>query len=309
MVLLSFIIVSWNAKRHLLNCLNSLQRCAAGLEYEILVVDNASGDGSAEAVREGFPQVKLICNSANVGFARANNQALREAKGSYLLLVNSDIEVLPDCLQVLVTEIGRRQRVGVIAPRILNGDRTLQASCYRFPKLWRAAAEAVGLHRFFPSLVYCSHEHCAPVEALNGCFLMVRREAFAQVGGLDERFFMYAEDIDWCKRFSDCGWDLVYVPEAQVIHYGGQSSANAPVRFYLEMQKANRQYYMKHGGLAAAAMLALVVSVHQAIRLGGGAALFLLRPSQREAYRHKLQRSAACLSWLLRLPCRWQKPA
>lgn len=297
---LSYIIVSWNAKGYLIQCLESLKRFGVGIYSETLVVDNASDDGSADAVKEVFPDVKLIQNRTNVGFARANNQAIRECKGRYLALVNSDIEILGDCLARMLEYLDTHPRIGILGPRILNPDRTLQASCYRFPKLWRAAAEALGLHRLFPSLTYCSHERTGRVEALNGCFLMVRREALQQVGELDERFFMYAEDLDWCKRFVDMGWETAYLKEAEAVHYGGQSSANTPVRFYVEMQKANLAYYLKHRGRLAAGCYAAIVFAHQLLRVARGSVLMLLHPASRAEHTFKVRRSVACLRWLLR---------
>jgi hypothetical protein len=129
---------------------------------------------------------------------------------------------------------------------------------------------------------------------------MVRREALEQVGELDERFFMYAEDLDWCKRFVDAGWETAYLKEAEAVHYGGQSSANTPVRFYVEMQKANLAYYLKHRGRLVAGIYAAIVFAHQLLRVARGSVLVLLHPASRAENTFKVQRSVACLRWLLR---------
>jgi GT2 family glycosyltransferase len=301
MVDVSIIIVSWNARAYLVKCLESLRSQRSVHPTETIVVDNASADGSADAVEKQFPEVRVIRNEANLGFARANNLGIQRAQARYFALVNSDIEVLDDCIDRMVAYMGGHPRVGVLGPRILNPDDTLQESCQRFPKLWRALAQALGIHRLLPSVAYCSHARTGRVEALTGCFLMARREALEQVGGLDERFFMYGEDLDWCKRFDDAGWEAAYYTGAEVIHHGGRSSANAPVRFYLEMQRANRQYYLKHHGMEAAHVYRYILILHQVLRV---LRALLLLPLDRKGSRgmsHKLERSFACLCFLLTL--------
>ena len=253
----SFIIVSWNAKGYLEKCLRSIQ--PSGLySAQIIVVDNASTDGSPEMVARSFPNVCLICNSENTGFARANNIGIQQAQGRYLCLINSDAEAVDNCIEKLIAFMDEHLDIGMAGPRILNADGSLQPSCRFFPTVWNNLCQAIWLHRLFPKsaffsepfMIYWPHDEQRDVDAMRGCFWFVRRQAFEQVGKLDELFYIYGEDIDWCKRFHLNGWRVVFYPEARAIHYGGASSANAPIRFCLEMQKADLQYWRKYYGRA-----------------------------------------------------------
>lgn len=291
----SIIIVSWNARGLLLKCLESIPRGLGRLEAEVIVVDNASSDGSAEAVRESFPGVRLLPQKDNLGFAKANNIGIRESAGRYVCLINSDVVVLPGCIERLHLFIEDMPGAAIVAPKVLNPDMTLQASCRRFPSLPGALFTTLGLDR----LNYLPHDRTRRVDAVSGCFMLVRREAIDAVGPLDERFFFYAEDKDWCKRFHDAGWGVYYRPEAKAIHYGGQSSSLAPVAFYIEMQKANIKYWRKHRGALARTLYVMIVLLHQSIRLAASAARYALRPKHKKISAHKARRSAACLKWLI----------
>jgi GT2 family glycosyltransferase len=304
---LSIIIVSWNAKAYLAECLQSLTRETSRHHSEIIVVDNASTDGSPELVRQHFPHVKLICNESNLGFARANNIGIRQSAGGYVFLLNSDVKVLEGCFGSMYAYMERHPKIGMLGPKILNPDGTLQRSCKGFPTLWNSFCRALSLDTVFPRsklfgrrlMTYWPHDAICGVEALSGCFWMVRREALGRVGLLDEDFFMYAEDIDWCKRFHEAGWGVVFFPHARAIHYGGASSSNAPVRFYLEMQRADLKYWEKHHGWSARAGYLLTVWVHHLVRVMGQAALYILQPSRRPEALPKIKRSIAAIRWLL----------
>lgn len=291
----SVIIVNWNARDYLLKCLGSLRSGLGSLEAEVIVVDNASSDGSAAAVRERFPEARVLEQSENLGFARANNIGMRESSGEYLCLVNSDVVVLDGCLEALRKFLGSLPRAALAGPRVLNPDGSLQRTCRRFPSLRGSLLSAIGLD----DRNYFSQEKTARVEALSGCLLMARRKAVDEIGMLDERFFFYAEDKDWCKRFHDAGYENWYCAEAEAIHYGGGSSALAPVRFYIEMQKANLEYWDKHSGAVARAAYLAIVLLHQVLRFARSGALYILKPAERRSAAHKARRSAACLKWLL----------
>ena len=302
----SVIIVSWNAREYLLKCLDSLAN-PAGYTQEILVVDNASTDGSCEAVERQFPEVQLIRNAENVGFARGNNIAIRKAKGRYLALINSDVVVLDDCLPRLLQFMEENPRAGLVGPRILNPDRTLQARCRHFPTVWNNLCQIVGLSRLFPKcpfvsesfMRYWAHDDIRKVDVITGCFWFARREAVDAVGLLDEGFFFYGEDVDWCKRFHDAGWDVVFYPHAEAIHFGGASSRNAPVRFYLELQKADLRYWRKHHGRLGRCGCWLLILLRHLVRVPYDAVTYLLCASRRAQASYKLQRAVACLRWLL----------
>jgi GT2 family glycosyltransferase len=303
----SVIIVSWNARDYLLQCLASLTPETCRYPMEIIVVDNASSDGSPEAVEIQFPHVRLVRSGANLGFARGNNLGVSHSRGRYLAFVNSDVKVLKDCLSTLVDYCDQHPEVGMAGPRIIGGDGKLQRSCRGFPTVWNMFCRALALDAMFPrvkpfsgyAMGYWPQETLCSVDILTGCFWLVRRGALEQVGLLDETFFIYGEDMDWCKRFWDRGWKLMFVPSAEAIHYGGASSSNAPVRFYIERQRADLQYWKKHHGWPAVSCYFLISCAHLALRsLGYTFALGFAR-GKRQAYSYKVRRSIACLRWLL----------
>jgi GT2 family glycosyltransferase len=305
-VVVSVIIVNWNARNYLLQCLASLTPEVCRPSMEIVVVDNDSSDGSPEAVEAQFPHVRLIRSGANLGFAKANNLGVARSRGRYLAFVNSDVKVLKDCLSTLVDYCDQHPEVGMAGPRIIGGDGKLQRSCRGFPTVWNMFCRALAMDAMFPrtkifsgyAMSYWPQETLRSVDMLSGCFWLVRREALEQVGLLDESFFMYGEDMDWCKRFWSRGWKLMFVPSAEAIHYGGGSSSNAPVRFYIERQRADLQYWRKHHSWPAVAGYFIISCGHLALRsLGYTFALGFAR-QKRQAYSHKVRRSLACLRWM-----------
>jgi len=303
----SVVIVSWNAKRYLAQCLESLsaERCKPSME--IVVVDNDSTDGSPEYVEKHHPKVRLVRNRSNLGFAKANNIGIREAAGKYVCLLNSDVKVLADCVAKLVNFCEAHPEVGMVGPRIMGGDGKLQRSCRGFPGLWNMLCRALSLDGLFPRCKpfggylrrYQDYGKLAPADILSGCFWMIRREALKDVGLLDESFFMYGEDMDWCKRFWEAGWGIFYVPQAEAIHYGGASSANAPVRFFIEKQRADLQYWRKHHGRLARGCYFLISCLYHLLRIIGHAGAACLRKHRAQAHRFKMKRSWCCLCWMV----------
>jgi GT2 family glycosyltransferase len=306
----SVIIVSWNARDFLAECLESLSSDVCRYSMEIIVVDNASTDGSVECVQRDFPHVRLICHGTNSGFAKANNLGIAASHGRYLCLVNSDVKVLPNCITLLVDYLEHHPETGMVGPYIFGRDGLRQRSCRGFPSVWNMMCRALALDSVFPrikifsghTLSYWSQDSLRPVDILSGCFWLIRKEALNEVGALDESFFMYGEDMDWCKRFWAKGWPLVFVPEAQAIHYGGASSSSAPVRFYIERQRADLWYWKKHHSRPAVACYFLISCLHLALRAVGYAMVLCCATRSRDGYRHKFQRSVACLRWMLTFP-------
>lgn len=304
--IVSIVIVSWNARDYLLQCLESLTPVACRFPMEIVVVDNASSDGSAELVENNFPKVRLIRNPTNLGFAKANNLGIAASAGPYVCLINSDVKVLPDCISRLVDYCEQNPDVGMVGPRIIGGDGKLQRSCRGFPTLWNMLCRALALDSIFPkiklftgySLSYWPQNDTRPVNILTGCFWLVRRETLGQVGLLDESFFMYAEDMDWCRRFWKHSRPVVFIPFAEAIHYGGGSSANAPAWFYIERQRAELQYWKKHHSIPATALFFLISCLHMSLRIAGYSVMFLFNKPQRQTSRNKLRRSIVCLKWM-----------
>jgi GT2 family glycosyltransferase len=312
---LSVVIVSWNARKYLLQCLASLTGQACRYPMEVIVVDNASSDGSADAVAESYPGVRLIRNTENAGFAKANNIGVAASTGRYLCFVNSDVKVLPDCISRLVEYCEEHTEVGMVGPRILGGDGKLQRSCHGFPGLWNMFCRALALDSMFPrikmftgySLSHWPQDSLRPVDILSGCFWLVRRDALNQIGLLDETFFMYAEDMDWCKRFWAHRWPVVFVPSAEAIHYGGASSSNSPVRFYIERQRADLQYWRKHHSGLAVGCFFVISCLHVSLRAAGYAVALVFKRSARQSYQYKLKRNVSCLRWLISSSFRMQK--
>ncbi len=246
---ISVIIVNYNVRQFLENALLSVQKAMAGIRGEIFVVDNASDDGSVEMVRTRFPDVCLIANRENVGFTRANNMALVRAQGRFLLLLNPDTVVQEDTLQVMLRFFEENPHAGLAGCRILNPDGSLQLACRRsFPTPWVALTRITGLSSLFPrsrlfgryNLTYMNPDDTYEVEAISGSFMMMRREVYARVGGLDETFFMYGEDLDWCYRVSEAGFGVYYVHSTQIIHFKGESTRRSTIdeisMFYRAMQ-------------------------------------------------------------------------
>lgn len=302
----SVVIVVWNAKKYVLECLDSLREHCGKACFEIIVVDNASTDGTPELVAELYPEVKLIRNPENLGFAKANNIGIGQSSGEYVCLVNSDVKFLENCISPMVEYLSKNPSVGMVGPKMLASDGTVWRSTMRFPTIWNHFSRALGLDiafkgsRWFGGLLMSDFDHrtTTPVEVLNGWFMVVRRSAMERVGLLDPQFFMYGEDVDWCYRFHQAGEGVVFFAEAGAIHYGGASSSNAPLRFYLELYRATWQYWRKHHGTLAQMGFLAAFSVHHALRLLGSALTYLCLPSQRPSTANKFKRSLACLQWV-----------
>ena len=271
---ISIVIVSWNAKNFLGECLRSLADSPTSYSTEIIVVDNASTDGSPEMVEATFPQVRQIKSNQNLGFAKANNIGIRESRGRYISLINSDAKVLGNCLDPLADYLDRHPDVGNVGPRVLNRDMSLQSSCRRFPTVWNNFCEASGLAKVFQRNSFFSGEHMfffphdreLDVDVLVGCFWMVRKDSFEDVGLLDEDCFIYAEDVDWCRRCWNAGWRIVFFPGAQAIHYRGGSSANDPARFAVEQERAVLHYWEKHHGPVGKLVIMAVLGFKHLVR-------------------------------------------
>lgn len=304
---ISFIIVSWNAKAFLLSCLESIVRTVHDCAYEIIVVDNASDDGSPDAVEAAFPQVRVLRLEENLGFAAGNNRGIANSRGRWLCLVNSDVELLPGCVDGLLRVMEGGADIGLIAPRILNADRTLQRSCRRFPSLWHSFCSALGLSTIVPNseffggtfMRWWPHDTQRDVDVVSGCFWFVRSEAMTRIGGLDEEFFMYGEDIDWCRRLHAQGWRIEFTPESEAIHHGGGSSRNQPLRFFMAQQEADLRYWSKHHGPFATSIRAGIMLLHQCVRIVAHCAIYPLRHHSRDEQHFKIARSVACTRWLI----------
>lgn len=301
----SIIVVSWNACAHLRRCLQSIELSVLRPARQVIVVDNHSCDGSPDMVAREFPQVVLVRMAVNVGFARGVNEGLRRASGAKLAIVNSDVVLRPGCLQTLADSLDADPGLGLVGPQIVDGNNRIQRSCRRLPTVWNSLCRALALDLLFPALPIFSghemrhlrHDRRQAVEALSGCLLMTSRAALDAVGPLDERFFFYMEDVDWCLRFRQKGWTLLFVAQAVAAHHGGASTANAPLHYSIQYHRAGLSYWHKHRGFAGAAFYWCVANLHHALRLTGRCAAAALGDASPEA-RHKRAEDRACLRWL-----------
>src|SRR3984957_4127518 len=286
---ISIVIVGWNARHYLELCLESLADAPARRTVEILVVDNASTDGSAEMIEARFPGVKLIRSPENLGFAKGNNVAIRQCQGRYIALVNPDVIVLPGCLDAMAEFLDQNPKVGNVGPRVFNPDMTQQSTCRRFPTLWNNFCSTSRLEsifkgsRFFAGehMFYFPHDRTLAVNVIVGCFSMIRREAFDQVGLLDEGLFMYGDDVDWCRRAWNSGWECVFYPGGRAIHDRGKTTAPFPVRFAIAQQRSVLHYWKKHHSMWGVLGIRGIMLVHHALRYVG-ATLSGLATSQRK---------------------------
>jgi len=299
----SVVIVNWNTRDYLVDVVTSLKETTHRATMEIIVVDNASHDGSQQALRERHPDVTLIENPGNFGFARANNIGFAAASGRALCLVNTDVVALDGVIDKLWEYLVANPDVGLVGPRQINGEGKTRLNVRRFPTLANAAGDNLWLKRLGllsgRALPPDTYHHTHDAEVLSGAFLMVRREAFDQVGPLDEDFFFYGEDTDWGRRFHDAGWRIVYHPEAEAIHFGGGSTAAYPVRYYLTMEQADLLYWRKHHPAPARAGYVAIKVVYHLASLAGWAVLWLARPDRRSQAALKLRGNAINTVWLL----------
>ncbi|HET6455973.1 MAG TPA: glycosyltransferase family 2 protein [Armatimonadota bacterium] len=260
MIDLSIAIPSWNTSDLLDQCLTSIKASTAGLNYEIIVVDNASTDGSPEMVEEKHPDVMLIRNRVNLGFASACNAAFKRSTGRYFCLLNSDTIVLKDSLAHFFEFMESHPDAGAAGCKLLNGDGTLQRSCSCFPSVMTELFDALYLSKLFPrnrvfgcySMSYWDFDDVREVDFVGGSCMMVRREAVEEVGLLDETYFMYTEEADWCYRMWDSGWKVYYYPGAQIIHLGGESAKRFGDDMRLYLYLSRNKFIRKYKGRMAA---------------------------------------------------------
>ncbi|SEC12339.1 hypothetical protein SAMN05443246_3067 [Paenibacillus sp. GP183] len=248
-------IVNYNTCQLTLDCLRSIVSSSISYDYEILVVDNASRDDSVLEIRKQFPTIQLIENKQNVGFSKANNQAIRVAAGRYILLLNTDTIVQPDAIQIMLDFMEEHSSIGASGCKILLPDGSLDKACKRgFPTPSASFYYAFGFSKLFPNnprfnqyqLGYLNPDQEYPIDCLVGAFMLVRREAIDQVGMLDEEFFMYGEDIDWCYRIKQAGWGIYYYPRTTITHYKGASSRKKPFKIIYEFHRAMFLFHRKH---------------------------------------------------------------
>ena len=308
---ISIVILNTNDRVYLEGCLESLKGCAPSRQVEIIVPDNASTDGSVEMLESKFPEVKLLHNGGNLGFTKGNNAGIRASSGKYVFLLNTDIKVLGDCIEKMADFLDRHPEVGLAAPKILNADMTLQCTCRKNPTLWNNFCQAFGLAKAFRNIPFFSGEEMfyfkgdrvLDVDVFVGCFSCVRRSAMDKVGLLDENFYMYRDDVDWCMRFNRAGWRVVFNPDAQAIHYGGTSTTRKDiVRYSLLQQRSILDYWRGQRGWFPWFAMWCFTLWHQAARIGFAILKYVLAPGTRAESKSRIRVSKACLLDLLITP-------
>ncbi|MDY7076453.1 MAG: glycosyltransferase family 2 protein [Chloroflexota bacterium] len=275
MVELSIVIVSWNVRDLLRQCLRSISSLSSSLSSEIIVVDNGSADGSVEMVQAEFPSVRVITNVDNRGFPTAINQGIGVAQGRYIFLLNPDTEVVDDALGTMVTFADVHSDVGIIGPQLLDPDGSVQSSRRRFPTLATAFFESTWLTHYAPRSLLRHYQMLdtpdnatQDVDWVDGAAFMARRKAVEQVGLMDEGFFMYSEELDWCRRFRETGWRVVYLPAARIVHHRGKSSEQVVAASHIHFQTSKVRYFRKYHGRTVAEMLRLFLLGNYAWQLG-----------------------------------------
>ena len=295
---LSIVIVSWNARDYLVGCLNSISETAKELSHEVIVVDNDSSDGSCEAVKEGaFENVRLVETGANLGFSKGNNIGIRLSQGRYFCLINSDVILEPDCLQQLLSFMDSNLKVGLGGPRLLNRDGTYQATTRLEPTLYTNFSRAIGTNTSASDSAY-REEKTADVEVLAGSFWIARREAVEEVGLLDESFFFYGEDMDWCHRFREGGWRVAFFPKPVAYHFGGASSSVDFCRFNTELWRASLQHWEKYHNRASTLAYLAIGLLYHGLRLALRSLRLTLPGGDRASLVEKWKQHGAALRWL-----------
>lgn len=292
---LSTIIVNRNTHDLLAQCLQSVYDTTSNLDFEVIVVDNASTDGSQAMIRQRFPQVCLIENDQNAGFARANNQALTVSQGRYSLLLNSDTIVLPQALEKMIHFADAHAEAGIIGCKLLNSDGSLQESWASFPTFW---SEVLG-RNFRVRWLVTEQPLVYEVDWVGGACLLVRPAAINEVGLLDESFFMYSEETDWCFRMRRQGWKVYYLAGAEIVHLGGGSASRTSAAQLVRLYESKIRFFHKHYGAWQAGLLRYGLLAVNALGLARRALALPLQSQEREV-RRRLAAQWHLICWLRR---------
>jgi GT2 family glycosyltransferase len=288
---LTIIIVSWNCWDYLDGCLRSVQESDTRRPIRVIVVDNGSGDGTPDLVRRRHPWVELLCNSSNVGFAAGNNRAMRVNRSPFVLLLNADTVVVPGALDTMLEFLDKEQDVWATGPAVLSGDRSPQRTGVRFPTNWNLLVETLFLDRLFPGVrlfgqhreLYVDPSISREVDYLQGSCLMVRAEAIQKVGLLDEDFFMYFEETDWCYRMKAAGGRVMTCPSAEVVHYGGGTTGHYDESRLLAYHRSLLHFYRKHYTRARQVGVRAILALRAIVRIIMWGLVAVIKPRLRSA--------------------------
>ncbi len=265
----SIVTVSWNTRDVLRDCLRSIYSQSGKVKYEVIIVDNASSDGSVEMIKVEFPWVQLIANAKNRGFAAANNQGIALATGRYLLLLNSDTIVCDNAIEKTVKYADQNPETAVVGCQVWESRDRIQNTCFRFPSVLNVFLYGTGLARVFKYNLFFGRERILwwrrdsdrEVDVVSGMFMLVRREAIDEVGVMDEAYFVYCEETDWCYRFAKAGWKVVFWPGAKIIHVdeGSHSTKQVALKMFVQQKKSMLIFFKKHYGLLSYLLVRMVL--------------------------------------------------
>jgi GT2 family glycosyltransferase len=301
---LSVVIVNWNTKELLLNCIESFYRTTKGLTFEIFVVDNGSQDGSVDSVRRTFPEIELIQNQENLGFARANNDALRKSTGRYALLSNTDVILKDGAIEALAEFMDRNPDVGIAGGQLLNGDGSKQNSFDNFPSLATEVINKSLLRIFFPTRYPSKRvNYSSPIDvhSVIGACMIVRSQAIREVGLLDEDYFFFMEETDWCYRMKRRGWRVCHVPRAEIIHLQGKTAHVVRDKAKIEYYRSLYLFFKKHRGIAESVLLKSCLFSRFCVDFLLTLFSCLLTAFRRERFKRRLGIYARLIYWHLRL--------
>jgi GT2 family glycosyltransferase len=244
---LSIILLNYNTKELTKICLLSIFASKTNYKYEVIVADNGSKDGSVEMLKSEFPNVKLLENNANLGFSKGNNVGIKQSSGKYILLLNTDTQVKPDAIDLSVKYLEEHSDVGIVGAKVLLPDGTLDKACRRkFPNPWNSFLRLFGFKKFSDYNINAPIDQEMEIDAVMGAYLMIRKEVIDKIGLLDEEYFMYGEDLDWCWQTKHAGYKVLYYPKAEITHYKYGSSQLIPYRTINMAHTAMKIFYRKH---------------------------------------------------------------
>jgi GT2 family glycosyltransferase len=290
MVDVSVIIVAHNTKQLVHDCLESVYDQTDGITFEVIYVDNASTDCSTEVVTQAFPRVIIIQNKDNKGFTAANNQAIEIAKGRYVLLLNSDTIVLDNAIAKTVKFADEHPEAAVVGCKVLNPDKTIQRNCFMDHSILNFLLSSTYLHKIFSKSRFFGREWMSwwdynedrEVDAVKGCYAFVRKEAIDQVGPMDDTYFFYGDDADWCYRFRKSGWKVLFTPDPQIIHYGGQTVKRMKEKFLFQLFGSRLIFMKLHRNRLAFSLSRFLLASFFFLRIPYWLAMAVIKKSERE---------------------------
>jgi len=304
--ILSVIIVNYNTGKQLLECVRSLFDNSHDMSIELIIIDNASSDGSIEKVREEFSNVEYICNSKNLGFAAANNQGFKVAHGRNILLLNPDTIVKTKAIQNSLVFLNSIPDAGIVGCRLMNSNGTPQPSCRTFPTAWDYLFDSLFLTKLFPrsrvfGRFFCTNtEFTKPteVDVVQGAFFLIKRRLLDEIGPLDERFFIYAEERDFCYRAKRAGWKVFFFPYAEIIHLGEMSTRPRSEEMFIELNKSTIQFHKKHDPASKVKQIEVILFVGLVVRFIIWTIISMLNRSVRAKSKRHIYASTA--KWFCR---------